>query len=113
MGAGDRSYATTASGITNGAAGNGEQSVMNGRCVEELTQDECRVYEQNYAGQGGTSYAFQVVDSADLPGPGCSISNQAIIFTFNTQTTNVQCGTGTAASIYAICVCVDKCAVAA
>ena len=48
-GAVDRSYATTASGITNGAAGNGEQSVMHGRCEQELTEDECRLYEARAA----------------------------------------------------------------
>ena len=78
------------------------------RCQQELTQDECRVYEENYAGQGGASAAFIVVNNADMPGPGCSISNQAVVFYYNTAATNVQCGVGTASSMSIICVCVDK-----
>ena len=32
------------------------------------------------------------------------ISNQAVIFYYNTATTNIPCGTQTAASVFIICV---------
>ena len=53
--------------------------------------------------------AFMVQNRTTLPGPGCLVSTQAVMFIYNTRTTNVQCNTGygTAAGHH-ICVCVDK-----
>ena len=103
QGAADRSYVNP---YFTGGAGNGEQYIPVGsKCVEELTEDECRMYEERYAGHGQPSYAFQAGDYTSLPGPGCHISNQAVVFYYNRLTTAVNCGEGATQSN---CVCVDK-----
>ena len=104
--ASDRSYASTSH--TDGAPGSGQNSVQGSRCAVELTQTECEIYHNNYAGHGTQSYAFVVLDDPDLPGPACMISTQAVVHYFNTRATSVNCGADTVASMSSICVCVDQ-----
>ena len=95
----DRSY------ISGGGAGNGQQSAYGGKCDQELTEDECRVYESRYAGAGDESVGFYVGEDPNLPGPGCHVSIQAVVFWYNRLTTAHNCPGGNGQSV---CVCVDK-----
>ena len=69
------------------------------RCHQELSAHECETFSTHH----GESAFFSTINSATLPGPGCLISNQAVLFYYNTNVNSVTCGGG---SFYD-CVCVN------